>query len=316
MKRFFSLLLAVLLMVLSVSAALADRIPEVKGYRYIGAMKVVKCKEYVTLREQPYKTAAALTRVPLGAIVYNCKTIPQKKSFLYCEYEGQAGYILATYLEKAPEYEPPESSARTVLMTLEEVLGSEESTRILDWKDFNISVVAAHEYVTQNKKTFEVMRVGCFINSEPLWGHIETCEQFSQYDMLKVFIGGTADDPQVMIYDGGYGLTMLDLLSGREVWTLTTGNCNLGNAAAVAVGDNGNMYITGTDGPRPIAINQDGKVLWKSYFINADLYDPFDITLRTDAIDIKYRSGREDGYMLVSLDYTGDMVGLREIDLN
>ena len=313
MKRVFSLVLSVLLLFMCISAASADRIPEKKGFRYIGAMKVAHCREYVTLRSEPYKTASAVTRVPLGAVVYNCRSILAKKSFLYCEYEGQSGYILKKYLDPAPEFEPPESSARTVLMTMDEVLGGGDSTVILDWKDFNISVVAAREHVLENQKTTEVMRVGCFINSEPLWGHIETVEKFSELDMLTVFIGGTEDDPQVMIYDGGYGLTMLDLLSGTERWTLTVGTCNLGNAAVTAVSSNGTMYITGSDGPRPVAITQNGSVVWKSYYVNADLYDPFEIKLKTDAIDVKYRSGLDAGYRIASLDYTGEMIGIREI---
>ena len=49
------------------------------------------------------KKAKALAKVPLGAIVYNCRTIREKKSFVYAEYDGIAGYILVEYLEKAPQ---------------------------------------------------------------------------------------------------------------------------------------------------------------------------------------------------------------------
>ena len=73
MKKQIAAISFVLLLVLllTVSAVAADRIPEEHDFRYIGAMRVVKCKEYVTLRAEPYKSAKALAKVPLGAIVYN-----------------------------------------------------------------------------------------------------------------------------------------------------------------------------------------------------------------------------------------------------
>ena len=311
MKRIVAVFLALVLMMPLLYSAAADRTPAKHGPRYVGAMKVVRCKQYVTLREKPYKSAKALAKVPLDAIVYNCSTIREKKSFYYCEYEGISGYILVQYLERAPEYEPAVTSATTRKMTLDEVIGKGDI--ILDWKDFNISVVAAREFVKSNKTTTEVMRVGCFIDGEPLWGHEETIVTYSKTPMLKAFIGGTEDDPMVMVYDGGYGLTMHDLLSGAEKWTITAGNCNLGDAAAIAVGTNGNMYIAGTDGPDPVAISQEGRVIWIADVDDPDVFDPYEITVKPDKISVKYRSGLNDGYMLVSFDYTGELLNVREM---
>ena len=306
-KTIFALAAAILLLVIC-SCAFADRYPQEKNSRYIGAMRVVKCKEYVTLREEPYKTSRALARVPLGAIVYNCSTIRQKTSFVYAEYEGLSGYILVKYLEKAPEFEPAVTSAITRKMTMDEVIGSGEV--ILDWQDYNISVIAAHEFVNEKKIQTEVLRIGCFIDGEPLWGHVETLQSFNDLTLLKAFISGTEDDPMVMLYDGGYGLTMLDLLSGSEKWTLTTGNCNLGDAVATAVDDEGIMYIAGSKGPDPVAITMSGRVMWKSEVPDSEeLFDPFEITVKNDRILTKYRCGMEDGYMLATFDMTGEMIG-------
>ena len=307
MRKRIIAFVAVIILLLGAALASADRIPPERSERYIGAMRVVKCNEYVSLREQPYKTTKALARVPLGAIVYNCSTIPQKKSFVYAEYEGISGYILVKYLEKAPEFEPAVTSAITKKMTMEELIGDAEI--VLDWKDYNISVVAAHEFITEKGIRTEVLRVGCFIDGEPLWGHVETLQTYNDLTMLRAFIGGTEEDPMVMLYDGGYGLTMMDLLSGSEKWTLNTGTVNLGDAAAVAVNDeNGIMYIAGTDGPDPVAITQEGRILWQSRPNDPELTEPCEIILKNDHILVRYKCGRADGYQTAMFDLTGEII--------
>ena len=106
-------------------------------------------------------------------------------------------------------------------------------------------------------------------------------------------------------------LSMLDLLSGKERWCVTTGNCSLGNAAATAVGKDGTVYVAGTDGPDPVAITQDGIVLWRSDVNNPDVYGPYEITVDNDAILVKYESGMTDGYKLVTLDSNGQLISVR-----
>jgi len=309
MKRLLALLMLLLTLFSMFSAATADRIPVEHNSRYIGAMKVVRCKEWVTLRAEPYKWAKALAKVPLGAVVYNCSTIKEKKSFVYAEYEGLQGYILLQFLEPAPEYEPAVTSAVSRKMTMEEVAGNADI--VLEWHDFNISVVAAHEFAKEGKVIREVLRIGCFIDEQPLWGHIETMDSTTGQTMLKAFIGGTEDDPMVMLYDGGYGLTMFDLLSGAERWTITKGSCDLGDAAVVAADDEGTMYIAGTDGPDPVAVTREGKVLWRAETDYEEVQHPYDIALKQDSIEVKYGDPEKMHY-LVSFDYMGNFIRISE----
>ena len=308
MRKAGAVLLALLLLTSLITPAAADRIPEEHDSNYIGAMRVVKCKEWVSLRVEPYKWTKALAKVPLGAIVYNCSNIKQKKSFVYAEYEGLQGYILRQYLEPAPEFEPAVTSAITRKMTMEELIGNADV--VLDWHDFNISVVAAHEFVKKDKVTREVLRLGCFIDGDPLWGHIETMDTYTGQTLLKAFIGGTEDDPMVMLYDGGYGLTMYDLLSGSERWTITKGNCDLGDAAAVAVDDEGTMYIAGSEGPDPVAVTQDGKIMWKSDTEDAEVGHAREIKLKKASIEVTYEDPVM-GSQIVSFDYMGDLIGVQ-----
>ena len=312
MKRFMVILLIFFLASSPFLNAFADRIPEEKGPRYIGAMQVIRCKEFVTLRAEPYKKAKALAKVPLGAVVYNCRTIREKKSFVYAEYEGVAGYILVEYLEKAPQYEPAVTSAVSGKLTENDIRDNGEI--VLDWQDYNISVLASHEFLNEDKTQTEVLRIGCFIDGEPLWGHTETLEVFNDLTMLRVFIGGTEDDPMIMLFDGGYGLSMLDLLSGKERWVLTSGDCSLGDGAAAAVGENGNIYIAGTDGPDLTAVSPEGSVLWSVPDDDPGLFDPAEINLNPDTIQVRYRSGMEKASILATYDYAGELIESHQVN--
>ena len=89
MKQFVALLL-LLCMAFTYMPALADT-------EYIGNMEVVNCNEWVSLREQPDTTAKRLVKVSLGAIVSNCEQLNEE--WIYVEYDGYSGYILAQYLE-------------------------------------------------------------------------------------------------------------------------------------------------------------------------------------------------------------------------
>ncbi len=297
------------LLTLSVSAAFADRAPAKKNSKYRGAMRVCWVKEWVSLREEPKKTSKRLAKVPLGDIVYSCVELKNNDRFYECEYRGQKGYILKKYLRPAKEYEPPESWATTKTMTMDEITATGET--VLDWAEYNIRIAAAHGTEEENKKTYEILRVGCFLNGEPIWGHEEKVEMAGQYSLLKVFMGGEEDDRQVMLFDGGYGLCMLDLLSGRETWMVTTQECPMGNGAVTAVDSEGTTYIAGSDGPDPAAISAEGEVLWQAKVDDPEVFEPYEIELQNGMILVKYASGITDGYKLVTFGADGEVVSIR-----
>lgn len=92
MKRTISLSLVFsLMMCFLVPMAIAE------GY-YIGNVRVVNCKSWVTLREYPSTNAPSVASVPLGATVeaYYFDT-----QFTECYYNGMHGYILSTYLSSS-----------------------------------------------------------------------------------------------------------------------------------------------------------------------------------------------------------------------
>lgn len=307
MRRFLILLTVFISAAVSASAAA----PSAQGNAvFLGTMRVVNCKEWVSLREAPDQTTMRLAKIPLGELVYDC--YKDVKGFVYCQYEGKYGYVLIKYLEAVSGAEAVHFETDDEIMSLEEIRQAGEV--VLDWNEYNIRIVASHENVDNSEDIAETLRVGCFIDELPLWGYATSLGKVGEGTYLRAFMGGTEMDPAVMVYNGAKGLTRLDLLSGMEEWTLSSGRCQLGNAAAVAVGEDGTMYLAGTDGPPPVAVATDGTVLWKSVIKNTDVYDPYRIDLTTDEILVRFRSGMEDGYIQVSLQYDGKLIGIAEME--
>ncbi len=64
-------------------------------------MKIVNCKDYVSLRENRSKSSARLAKVPLGASVLAFPEAGEENGFILCVYHDEYGYILAEYLQPA-----------------------------------------------------------------------------------------------------------------------------------------------------------------------------------------------------------------------
>ena len=62
-------------------------------------MKVVNCREFVSLREERSTSARRVVKVPLGALVLAFPEYGDQNGFIYCVYQGEEGYILAEYLQ-------------------------------------------------------------------------------------------------------------------------------------------------------------------------------------------------------------------------
>ena len=320
MKRTVSLLF-VLILLFSWSAACAERQTVEKDEFYLGAMRVVKCKNYVSLREGPYKKSKQLAKLELGEIVYNCSR--NEKEFAYspyrhqvhwftkCVYQGQEGYVMSRYLEPAPEYEPVETKGESRKMTREEIIGSGEI--VFEWTEFNVSVLAAYEVITEEEgeMPWETLRVGCFIDGEPEWGYVEQAQQSGESDKRKLtaFIGGTEDEPQVYVYDAEYALIMLDLIDGTEQWELSKDICPLGDCAVVTAGANtGILYVAGSEGPDPVAISAEGNVLWRSVIDDPEIFGPMEIILNPNDIEVHYECGKA-----VRLEYNGELISISDL---
>ena len=95
-RRMAALALA-LMLALCATASAAQAYYDYSAYDYlIGAMEVVNCSSWTSLRSYPDTAAPRLARVPLGAVVTNCYY--QDEKYTYCEFNGVGGYILNSNL--------------------------------------------------------------------------------------------------------------------------------------------------------------------------------------------------------------------------
>lgn len=95
---FLALMLVLTLMLVSPAAMAAQAAYDYgTGYEnLIGAMEIVNCQSWTSLRMYPDTTSVRLAKVPLGAVVVNCYY--QDERYTYCEYNGIGGYILNSNL--------------------------------------------------------------------------------------------------------------------------------------------------------------------------------------------------------------------------
>ena len=66
-----------------------------------GTFYVTNCKEYISLRKMPMKSADVLDRIPLGATldeIYYHDGGDTTDCFVYVKYDGQYGFVLWDYL--------------------------------------------------------------------------------------------------------------------------------------------------------------------------------------------------------------------------
>lgn len=106
-RRGFAALLA-LAVLLTLAAAQAQPAYDYYNSTYdysglIGAMEVVNCQSWTSLRMYPDSASTRLLKVPVGEVVTNCYY--QDARYTYCEYQGVGGYILSSSL--AFIYGPP-----------------------------------------------------------------------------------------------------------------------------------------------------------------------------------------------------------------
>lgn len=243
MKRILILLLAALLLAVP---ALGE-----SGDGTLGDMRVVNCEEWVSLRAEPDTASARLIEVPLGDTVYDCQAWDDK--FIRCEYEGLTGYILGEYL--IPANRTLDETVGGVHVIAERVFGEGETLKIR----------------AENEA------------GETLWTHSAYKSYFTELDGTAAFIGGTAEDPRVIVYDEK-GLASLRLETGEQVWILPV---DLGGSISSAVAEDGTMYIGGYYGPDPIAFTMDGVILWRAQG-NDDLYWLYKIEIGDEGIIATY----------------------------
>lgn len=287
MKRLLSCLL-ILACLLSAAAASAQAEQNVLTDQMI----VVNCEEWVSLRESPDTSSTRLAKVPLNARVSGCK---DSGDFIYCEYEGQQGYILAKYLKPVYSY--------SLQSFIQEFSGED----LADIKNNGFILDTAYSYGSDSETIEVVCRDGKGVE---IWRQSATSSTRTELDMTAFFLAGTADQPLAVIYAYGDGLTAIDAWTGEMLWKLPTDQINLGGSLSWAVDKSGRMYVCGYYGPDPVAIDMNGEVVWEAALNTTDIYWPYEMEVREDCLAVHYSctdgQGGTPGW--VRFDWAGNML--------
>ncbi len=256
MKKLFAALLCLVL--LCAPAALAE------NWTPGQALTVIDCNEYITLREAPDSASGEITRIPLHGMVTLLEVTDDR--FVKVGYGDQIGYARSRYLESSLQYY--QEIAQAGLMY--EI--SVEST-IANHGDWESVIFTAYDG-----------------RGQELWTYGTSVDALTELELIDGFFAGTQGNPLFMVYNAEQGLVALDLLTGREKWSLGTEEVDLGGSICWAVSENGTLYIGGYYGPDPVAISLDGAVLWEAESGDDDLYWLNSITLTEQGVLASYES--------------------------
>ncbi len=260
-------------------------------------MQVVECEQGVSLLKEPISWSDRIMKVPLGAVVEDCVQVSD--AFYRVHYGGRVGYILSKYLTALP-YSGAWRTQETVPYET-----FEKSDGLILKKEYNGMTILAASALSERG---EVLSVDCFHDREVLWGWETGVEEPSELQSTTAFMGGTIDQPCVLIYNSQIGLTSVDPQTGEELWFLPTERIALGASVCTAVSDDGTIYIAGYDGPDPVAISADGTPLWAVQIDDEELFHPIEISLTEDAILATYECRDAESPRVIRIGYDGRLL--------
>lgn len=130
MRKFTAMLIIVCMLLAT--------LPAMASMDYLGDMEVVNCNEWVSLRELPSTSSKRLMKVYLGAVVNNCQQFGD--DWIYAEYDGKGGYILAKYLQPFAEEILPLTMMVTIVPDDAPFYAAIDSTEPIDYIPANTIV--------------------------------------------------------------------------------------------------------------------------------------------------------------------------------
>ncbi|MBR2698645.1 MAG: PQQ-binding-like beta-propeller repeat protein [Clostridia bacterium] len=150
--------------------------------------------------------------------------------------------------------------------------------------EYGMDVMAMRQYDGTERLTV----VGYDASGAEKWRYVTDGGEPTELSMSDAFVGGTPDDPRVLVFNAQEGLYSLNLYTGEVVWLLKDSEVNLGASISHAVGNDGSLYICGYYGPDPVCISHDGRVRWQSESGSDDIYWPYRITVEDRGIVTQY----------------------------
>lgn len=173
-------------------------------------MSVVNCSSWVSLRSEPSTSSARLSEVPLGATVSNCDTAAN--GFIKCEYNGETGYILASYLDQWLEPNPGyEESAR---------LDDMQVTNCKEWVSLRSGPSSSTRQIA--KVPLGTVLTDCYqAENGYIWVNYNGQGGYISDDYLKVYAQPTSTDTPASGDTTASGIVM-----GQKLGDMQVTNCN------------------------------------------------------------------------------------------
>ena len=163
---------------------------------------------------------------------------------------------------------------------------------LIDTDASGVHVVARH-IVGDNREY--VMVAGLDAEGNALWKQETATSGVTVLTLTDAFMGGIAARPLVMLYNAEVGLCAIDPTNGAIRWLLTKDDISLGASVSHAVAGNGVLFIGGYYGPDPVAIDANGRVLWRASSGSDDIYWLYNIELTSDSLICAYDNIGSDG---------------------
>ena len=155
-----------------------------------------------------------------------------------------------------------------------------------------------------------LMAVGLDASGNELWKTETTTDNITELMQTDVFIGGTAEEPLVMMYNACRGLSAINPANGKVKWTIYKRDLNLGGSISHVVDSKGICYIGGYYGPDPVAINTKGKVLWQASSGSAEATWLYRMDLSDEGIACAYGKMAGEDYGTIVYDFDGNVVSI------
>lgn len=260
-------------------------------------MVVVNCNDWVSLREKASASSARLARVPLGAKVEHCVQVSD--SFIYGCYQGLYGYIQAQYLAESESNEVPDEApaadaqpagewksafaALPELPDYQTLLQTGDTLLAEAYQGYTVVVQRAYS-------DYDEMLAVCYDqNHVPLWRiYSRSLKEMSNIIQLDAFIAGTIEDPQLIWYEHGVGIS--SYAYGPAVqrrWFLPDGEIpNIDDSVYLTADYDGTIYVAFSD--ELMKISTAGELLWRTSCNNPDIFWPISVEIDVDGISVLY----------------------------
>lgn len=183
------------------------------------------------------------------------------------------------------------------LLSYEEVVG-DGNTILMDCSIADRRIVASRSFEANG----EILRVGCYeYETDPVWGYCTSVNYVTELTATEAFLGGTAQNPAVMIHNTDQGLYKVNIWTGDVEWIVPARELQMSGAISYVVDDStGTIYMCGYYGPDPVAISPDGDILWRADADNEDIYWPYHLCLEDGMVITRYGSYSEYGEFVVA----------------